>query len=117
MTTFSTATDVQILAFFHEIRDRIITYDKSDNTISMDNNAHNDIVSIECDNTRWFDNTPVFQAKLFGRSNLAYCGVRNVFKLPEDWFVDVLVHAHLTAQAEKLNYNKRTKSDTGSIWY
>lgn len=117
MVSFSTASDIQVLAFFYEIRDMIITHDADDNTISMVSNADNDKLSIECDGTRWFDNTPAFQAKLFGRSNLAYCGVRKIFKLPEDWFIDVLVLAHMSAQADKLDYNKRAKSDSGSIWY
>lgn len=117
MTTLSTATDIQVLAFFYEIRDMIITHEADDNTISMVAKPENDNLSIECDGTRWFDNTPPVQAKLFGRSNLAYCGVRNIFKLPEDWFVDVLVLAHMTAQADKLDYNKRVPSDSGSIWY
>lgn len=117
MATFSAATDIQVLAFFYEIRDMIITHDATDNTISMVSHVDNENLTIECDGTQWFDNTPAFQARLFGRSNLAYCGVRKIFKLPQDWFVDVLVLAHMSAQADKLNYNKRAKSDSGSIWY
>lgn len=117
MTTLLTATDIQIKNFFNEIGNMIITHDKSDNTLSMVSKAENDNLSIEADETRWFDNTPAFQARLFGRANLAYCGTRKIFKLPEDWYVDVQVIEHLKKQADKLDYNKRSVSDTGSDWY
>lgn len=115
MTTLLMATDTQIQNFFNEIGNMLITHDQADNTISMVSKAENDNLSIEADETRWFDNTPPFQARLFGRANLAYCGTRKIFKLPEDWYVDVHVIDHLKKQADKLDYNKRAVSD--SEWF
>ena len=117
MSTLLTATDTQLVNFFDEIKSMLITHEVNDNTISMVASPESDKLSLIPDETRWFDNTPSFQARMFGCSNLAYCGVRNIFKLPEDWYVDVLILEHLKKQADKLDYNKRDESDTGSEWY
>ena len=111
MTTLSTATDTTIRLFFEQIKNVFITHDVVTRTISMVSTPDNDGLCITEDRTQWFDNTPAFQAQLFGCANLAYCGVRKTYNVPEDWYVDAFIIEKLAAQKKQLDYNHRVLSD------